>query len=260
MRTLPVLAVIAAAALLLGGCAGDPAATSTSAPATSSAPSGSISVSAAASLKSAFDDAIAAFTRAHPGVTIRPDYDGSSTLATQIIGGAPVDVFASADQANMAKVTDAGLAQDAVLFASNTLVIVVPAGNPARIRTLQDLARPSVKVVLCAPAVPCGAASRKLLADAGVKVTPVSSEQNVTAVLTKIRNDEADAGLVYVTDAKTTGQVQAIAPAGAADVVNHYPIAVLDHAPNPALARAFVAFVTSPAGQRILATYGFAKP
>lgn len=260
MRTLPVLAAVAAAGLLLGGCAGEPAATTPTPSAASTTLSGSISVSAAASLKSAFDDAITAFTAQHPGVTITPNYDGSSTLATQIIGGAPVDVFASADQANMAKVTGAGLAKDPVLFASNTLVIVVPERNPAHIRTLQDLARPSVTVVLCAPAVPCGAASRKLLANAGVKVTPASSEQNVTAVLTKIRNDEADAGLVYVTDAKTTGQVRAIAPAGAADVVNHYPIAVLDHASNPALARAFVDFVTSPAGQRILATYGFAKP
>lgn len=260
MRRLALTTAVAASvALALTGCAtAAPAATPTThGPA---ALHGTVIVAAAASLQAAFDTSIVQFEKEYPGVQVKPSYDGSSTLATQIIGGAPVDVFASADEATMKLVTDKDLAETPVTFARNTLVIVVPKNNPGDVRDLADLANPRVTVVLCAPAVPCGAASRTLLQNQGVKVTPASDEQNVTAVLTKVRTGEADAGLVYVTDAKTTDQVQAITPKGAADVVNTYPIAVLKDAPNPAAARAFVRFVTGRAGQAILAKYGFQKP
>lgn len=245
--------------LTLSGCSG------TAAPATAPSHSpdglhGAITVAAAASLQGAFDKAIDEFEGIDPGVKVTATYDGSSTLATQITSGADIDVFASADQANMAKVTSQDLASDPVLFAKNTLVIAVPAGNPAHVRTLADLANPKLKVVLCAPAVPCGAAAKTLLADAGVTVTPVSQEQNVTAVLTKVSDDEADAGLVYKTDAATTDRVQAIVPAGASKVVNSYPIAVLKNSKNRTVAQAFVDFITGRQGQKILASFGFATP
>jgi molybdate transport system substrate-binding protein len=254
-RSMVLAAAAASVALALAGCAAAPAPSGTA-----DGIGGDITVFAAASLKGAFDDAIGEFSATHPGVHVTADYDGSSTLATQIDGGAKADVFASADESNMAKVTDAGLAEGPVVFARNTLVIVVPKGNPGHVKTLQDLADENLDVVLCAPEVPCGAASRTLLTDQGVAVTPASLEQNVTAVLTKVRSDEADAGLVYKTDAETTDQVETIVPVGADEVVNSYPIAALTHAPNPAAAHAFVDFITGSAGQRILAAYGFAQP
>jgi molybdate transport system substrate-binding protein len=183
-------------------------------------------------------------------------YDGSSTLATQIGEGAPADVFASADEKNMSKV--AAQAPDPQLFAGNTLVIAVPKGNPGGVATLADLAR--VTTVLCAPEVPCGAASATLLSNADVRVTPASSEQNVTAVLTKVAAGEADAGLVYATDVNGRDDVETIVPAGADAVVNRYPIAAMTDAPNPAAAAAFVAFVLGEDGQRVLADAGFRAP
>ncbi|MCC4909004.1 molybdate ABC transporter substrate-binding protein [Microbacterium sp. cx-59] len=249
-------ALLATTAFLAAGCAGS------TAPAASTAASdeltGSLTISAAASLGTAFDEIAAVFEAQHPGVDVRPiSYDGSSTLANQIIEGAPVDVFASADEKNMAKVVDAGLAADPTLFASNTLVIVVPAGNPAGISSLADLAAPDATVVLCAPEVPCGAASQTLLANAGVTVTPASAEQNVTAVLTKVAEGEADAGLVYATDALGNADVESIVPDGAADVVNRYPIVALTDAPDADAAAAFVAFVAGDEGRAILARLGF---
>ncbi|WP_308491628.1 molybdate ABC transporter substrate-binding protein [Microbacterium terrisoli] len=259
MRRLCLLTAAAASlALVLTGCSGAASAGSPAGAVTSI--SGDVSVSAAASLQDSFDKAIGEFESVHPGVHVTASYDGSSTLATQILGGARVDVFASADQKNMAQVTDAGLAADPVVFARNTLVIAVPRGNPAGVTTLAGLANPKLKVVLCAPAVPCGAASQTLLHNAGVTVTAASEEQNVTAVLTKVRTGEADAGLVYKTDAETTDQVEAIVPEGAGKVVNSYPIVVLKDAPHTAAARAFVEFITGAQGQAILASFGFEKP
>lgn len=189
-------------------------------------------------------------------MTVVPVYDGSSTLVTQILEGAPADVFASADEANMDKAGDAAV--DPELFASNTLVIAVPAGNPKGIADLTDLA--DVTTVLCAAEVPCGAASAKLLDAAGVTIEAASLEQNVTAVLTKVETGEADAGLVYATDVIGRDDVEGVVPENADDVVNHYPIAALADAPNPDAAQAFVAFVLSDAGQAILAEFGFGKP
>ncbi|MFJ2551408.1 molybdate ABC transporter substrate-binding protein [Microbacterium sp. NPDC087591] len=251
------LVVIAASLLALTGCAS--AAESAPSPSVSageSAVSGDLTVYAAASLTGAFDAIGEAFVAEHPDVTFSPVYDGSSTLATQILEGAPADVFASADEANMDKAAD--VAVDPALFASNTLVIAVPAGNPGGVETLADLA--DVTTVLCAPEVPCGAASEKLLTAAGVTVEAASIEQNVTAVLTKVAASEADAGLVYATDVIGRDDVEVIVPDGADGVVNHYPIAALSDAPNPDAADAFVAFVLSDAGQEILADFGFGAP
>ncbi|WEK61822.1 MAG: molybdate ABC transporter substrate-binding protein [Candidatus Microbacterium colombiense] len=250
-------ALLAAAALALTGCAS--AAETSPSPSATTAESnltGELTVYAAASLSGAFDAIGEAFTAENPDVTISPVYDGSSTLVTQILEGAPADVFASADEANMEKAGDA--ASDPTLFASNTLVIAVPAGNPGGVESLADLA--DVTTVLCAPEVPCGAASAKLLDAAGVTVEPASLEQNVTAVLTKVAASEADAGLVYATDVIGRDDVEVIVPDGADEVVNHYPIAALADADNPEAAAAFVAFVLSDAGQKILADFGFGAP
>ncbi|WP_159499183.1 molybdate ABC transporter substrate-binding protein [Microbacterium sp. 18062] len=255
-------ALLAVTALLAVGCSvQDSLATSSSPTASESELTGTLTIYAAASLGTAFDEIAAAFEEENPGVDVQPiSYDGSSTLATQIIGGASVDVFASADEANMQKVVDEGLATGPELFATNTLVIAVPAGNPAGIETLADLADPDATVVLCAPEVPCGAASQTLLENAGVTVTPASSEQNVTAVLTKVAAGEADAGLVYATDVIGNDDVEAIVPEGADEVVNRYPIVALEDAPDAAVAAAFVAYVLGEHGQAILAELGFGAP
>lgn len=251
-------AFLAAAALVLTGCAG----TAGSEPSPSSeinlegSLSGDLTVYAAASLSGAFDEIAEAFMAENPDVEASPVYDGSSTLVTQILAGAPADVFASADEINMEKAADAAL--DPTLFASNTLVIAVPTGNPGDVKTLADLA--DVTTVLCAPEVPCGAASAKLLTAADVTVDAASLEQNVTAVLTKVAAAEADAGLVYATDVIGRDDIEVIVPEGADDVVNHYPIAALADAANADAAEAFVAFVRSDAGQKILADFGFGAP
>jgi len=145
-------------------------------------------------------------------------------------------------------------------LATNTLVLVMPAGNPGGVEGLADLADPDLTVVLCAPEVPCGAASQTLLDDAGVVASVDSVEQNVTAVLTKVAAGEADAGLVYVTDARATDAVEAIEVDGADAVVNTYPIVALDDAADAEVAAAFVAFVTSEDGRAVLAELGFGAP
>ncbi|VXB43568.1 Molybdate-binding protein ModA [Microbacterium sp. 8M] len=223
------------------------------------APHGELTVFAAASLSKAFDEIAARFEHENPRVHVRPiTYDGSSTLATQILEGAPADVFASADLKNMDKIIQARLAGATEVFTTNVLQIAVAPGNPRKVKDLASLAAPGLKVVLCAPAVPCGSAAKTLLGDAGVAVTPVSEEQNVTAVLAKVKAGEADAGLVYTTDVKAAGSaVTGIEIPDADRAVNQYPITVLTTAKNPDAAAAFQEFVLSEKGQKILTDLGF---
>ena len=252
-----------AAALLLAGCSTHSNPPSTAGGSTRKALSGSLTVYAAASLTASFDDLAKQFEKANPGVDVKPiDYDGSSTLATQIIGGAPADVFASADKANMDKVSQPSLTSATPsVFASNTLQIAVAPDNPKKITGLKDLSNAALKVVLCAPEVPCGAASHTLLNADGITVKPVSEEQNVTAVVTKVASGDADAGLVYVTDVTAAaGKVDGVTIPDADKAVNQYYIAPMKSAPNPAAAKAFIAFVLSAKGQSVLAKYGFARP
>lgn len=247
---------LAVAALALTGCAAESPTPAADGGAPESSASGELTVYAAASLSGAFDEIGDAFEQKNPDLKFSGVYDGSSTLVTQLLEGAPADVFASADEANMDKLKDAAV--DPALFASNTLVIAVPTGNPGDVETLVDLA--DVTTVLCAPEVPCGAASAALLSSAGVDVDAASLEQNVTAVLTKVAAGEADAGLVYATDVVGRDDVEVIVPDGADEVVNHYPIAALSEASNSAGAEAFVTFVLSDEGQRILTDHGFGAP
>lgn len=218
---------------------------------------GEVTVFAAASLRTAFDEIAVSFEQQHPNVTVNPIvYDGSSTLVTQLQEGARADVLATADERNMQLTVDAGLASDPRLFATNTLVVAVPSGNPADVDSLDDLA--DVVTVLCAPEVPCGKASSALLDNAGVTVEPASLEQNVTAVLQKVAAGEADAGLVYATDVIGDDAVRGFAPDGADEVVNRYPIVALDGASEAGVA--FAEFVRGETGQQILADLGFGAP
>ena len=260
-----LVATVLGIGLGLAGCATSPAPDpGASSPASASAEpqlSGGLTVYAAASLQAAFDELATQFEQRHPSVDVQPlTYDGSSTLATQVIEGAPADVFAAADERNMQKVVDAGRARGPELFATNTLTLVVPAGDPGGVEGLDDLADPDLTVVLCAAEVPCGAASATLLSNAGVRASVDSFEQNVTAVLTKVATGEADAGLVYVTDAATTGAVEAIEVDGGEDVVNRYPIVALEDAANPRAADAFVRFVLGDEGRAVLSAHGFGAP
>jgi molybdate transport system substrate-binding protein len=264
-RLAGVAAIAIAAALAFTGCSGASNAANTTSPSAASI-SGDLTVYAAASLSGAFDELAKDFHEKYPQVTVKPiNYDGSSTLVTQIVQGAPADVFASADEKNMKKATDAKMTVKPVDFATNTMQIATRPGNPLGITGLPDLAKTKdgkvPQVVLCAPAVPCGNASQTLLKDANVTVKPVSEEQNVTAVLTKVESGDADAGMVYVTDVKAAGsKVTGVDIANTDAAVNTYPISTLTGAQNPKAADAFVAFVTSAEGQQVLASFGFGKP
>ncbi|CAN5116095.1 molybdate ABC transporter substrate-binding protein [soil metagenome] len=221
--------------------------------------SGSITVFAAASLTQTFGELATRFEAAHPGVTVATSFAGSADLVSQITAGAPADVFASADTTNMTKVSS--LVATQVNFATNVLEIAVPPGNPAKIATLADLARPGVKTVVCAPAVPCGAATAAVETAGGVNISPVSEENAVTDVLGKVSSGEADVGLVYVTDVKRAGsRVTGITFPESSAAVNTYPIATVKAGTNQAVATAFVAFVTGSVGRSVLAAAGFGAP
>jgi molybdate transport system substrate-binding protein len=219
-------------------------------------------VFAATSLTDAFDKIGAQFQKAHPGVTVKFNYNGSSSLATSITQGAPADVFASASPKNMTTVTDAGDASGTPqIFTRNTGEIMVESGNPLHIKTVKDLANPKVKVVVCAPEVPCGAVATAIFKNAGVTVKPVSEEQNVGGVVTKVTLGEADAGIVYVTDVKEneTKATGVPIPADQNDITE-YPIVQVRGAPNSSAATAFISYVLGPAGQQVLASFGFLPP
>ncbi|BDX32114.1 molybdate-binding protein [Mycobacterium antarcticum] len=223
---------------------------------------GSLAVYAAASLKKPFTAIGDRFTTDDPGWSVDFTFAGSSDLVTQLTQGATADVFASADTKNMDEAAAAGLLSgDAVDFASNTLVIVTAPGNPKKVATFGDLTRPGLAVVACAPQVPCGSATEKVERAAVVTLDPVSEESSVTDVLTKVTSGQADAGVVYVSDALGAGEdVTTVEFPEAAAAVNIYPIAVLKEATDAAAAQRFVDLVTSDEGQKILEQAGFAKP
>lgn len=249
-------AAVLAAGIVAAGTAG------CGAPAGSGGAGKTLTVFAAASLKAPFTALAAQFEAANPGTTVTLSFAGSSDLATQISQGAPADVFASADTKNMAKLADAGLVEGSPRdFATNVLTIAVPPENPASIATFADLARPGVKTVICAAQVPCGAAAKTLEQETGAALKPVSEESSVTDVLGKVVSGEADAGLVYVTDAKTAGdKVREIPFPESAQAVNTYPIAAVRTGRNKDLAAAFIEAVTGPDGQRLLRGAGFGTP
>ncbi|MET4781643.1 molybdate ABC transporter substrate-binding protein [Glaciihabitans sp. UYNi722] len=261
-RSIAVVAL--AVGVALGTTACSPSAPVTSSLASDKAPAltGSITVFAAASLTTTFQDLADSFQKENPGTTVSLSFAGSSDLVTQITAGAPADIFASADTRNMAKLTDANLVDGTpVNFATNVLEIAVPPGNPASIKNFADLAKPGVKTVVCAPQVPCGSATVTIEQATGVTLTPVSEESAVTDVLGKVSSGEADAGLVYVTDVKAAGSsVTGIEFAESSTAVNTYPIAGLKSTKSPKLVAAFITYVTGAAGQKKFAAAGFGKP
>ncbi|HYH50373.1 MAG TPA: molybdate ABC transporter substrate-binding protein [Acidimicrobiia bacterium] len=254
-----VLALVSV--LGLGARCGDedkPKAAASTSTSTAVGLTGNLTVLAAASLSEAFRELGGAFEGKHPATKITFSFDASSALALQANNGAPADLFASADQANMKKVTDAGNATGSRVVARNKLAIVVAKGNPKKVSGLADLGKSSVTYVLCAPEVPCGKYGAEALRKAGVKAKPKSLETNVKAVVTKVSGGEVDAGIGYVTDARAAApSAEGIEIPDEYNVVAEYPMAVLKQSTRTELASAFLEFVLTPDGQAVLAKYGF---
>ncbi len=203
-----------------------------------------------------------AFKVDNPDANVTFNFGGSGDLVTQITEGAPADIFASADDSNMTKLSDAGEAVgEPVSIAKNTMEIIVENGNPKAITGVADLATPDLIVVLCAESVPCGKSAAKVLENAGVTVTPASLEDKVKGVVTKVSAGEADAGIVYVTDVMAAGDAATgVEITADINVINNYPMVLTKESPNPEAAKAFMGFVASDAGKAILAKYGFLAP
>jgi molybdate transport system substrate-binding protein len=254
------LALALTVVLGLGARCGDDepkgSAASTSSSATTAA-AGKLTVLAAASLSESFKELGTAFEAKHPGSKVTFSFDSSSALAAQANNAVPADLFASADQANMKKVTDAGNATGPKVFAHNKLAIIVAKGNPEKVKSLADFTR--ISFVLCAPEVPCGKYGVESLSRAGVKARPRSFETNVKGVVTKVTSGEADAGIGYITDAKAAGaSAESIEIPDAQNVIAEYPMAVLKQSANSNLAHAFLDYILGPEAQAVLAKYGFA--
>ena len=268
MKRFSGIAVVAALSLItLSSCSGgsesasSSSSTASSAAATASATPVELNVFAAASLNKAFPEiADTVLKESDPNIKVTFNFQGSSTLVDQMKEGAPADVFASADQKNMTKASDAKLVDAPKPFASNVLTLIVPKGNPAKVTGL-DSSLDGKKLVVCAQGVPCGNATKQLAEKLGVTLNPVSEEQKVTDVRAKVESGEADAGLVYTTDAKAAGdKVETIEVARANEVVNSYPIALTVSTQNKEAAQKFIDAVLSDKGQAVLKKYGFSGP
>ena len=255
-------AVIAAglAAVAVAGCSSSssssPSTTSSSKPAT-----GTITVFAAASLTGTFTQLGTQFESAHPGDTVKFSFGPSSGLATQITSGAPADVFASAAPGNMQDVVSAGDASNPQDFAKNTMEVAVPPNNPAKVKSVNDLAKKSIKVAVCQPQVPCGVVAAEVFKNVGITVKPVTLQPDVKSVLTQVETGNVDAGMVYVTDVMVAGsKVKGVTIPANDNATTLYPIATITSSKERSIADAFVAYVLSPAGQSVLTAAGFEKP
>ena len=224
-----------------------------------------LNVFAAASLTESFGEIATTFEASHPGVDVTLNFAGSNTLRAQIDQGAQADVFASANAKEMDALVTSGLVADGApqTFLTNRLVVITPMENPAGVSTFDDLTRPGLKLVLAAEDVPVGRYARQMLDNAGadfkaqVLANVVSNEADVKQVLAKVQLGEADAGIVYASDAVAAPELSVIEIPSEWNVLAKYPIAVLKDAPQPKLADEFVAFVLSPDGQSILQKWGF---
>lgn len=225
-------------------------------------PATEITVAAASSLTSVFPLIGRAFSKRYPNIKIRFTFAGSNALIEQVRAGAPVDVIATASEVTMTMALGDGLIGRPLLFAKNSMAIVMPAGNPGRVRSIQDLADPMRKVAVCADRVPCGTATVELLAKNKVRITPVTKELDVRDVLGKVLADEVDAGIVYVTDIRAAGMnaTSVLIPA-AYNVTTTYPIATVKESRHSKVAQAFVDYVRfSTSGQGLLRAWGFSRP
>jgi len=219
-----------------------------------------ITVLAASSLTGTFTDLASQFEQDHPGVTVKLAFDSSATLAQQASGGAPADVLATADTTTMDSAKSA-LASTPKDFATNVMVVVTPSDNPANVTTFSDLDSGHVTYVVCVDTAPCGKVAAALLEQDGITSKPASQEVDVKSVLAKVTEGEADAGLVYTTDAVAAGDdVKTVSIPGAEKQITTYPIATLDQSQQPELAQDFVDLVLSGQGQQVLQDAGFGAP
>lgn len=223
---------------------------------------GEVIVSGAASLTDVLEELASAFETDHPEVDVVLNLGGSSALREQILAGAPVDVFAPADVREFLLLEEAGLTDGAgVVFATNLMVVAVPAGNPASVTGLADLADEALFVGLCAEEVPCGRTARRVLESAGIVPTPDTLEPDVRALLTRLEEGELDVGMVYASDLlAAAGRVEMVVGAVPPDAFVEYPAGRLTQAPNPEAADEFVAFLTSPEAAEVLRAAGFGVP
>ncbi len=259
----PLIALVAVAMVAVGatGCSSSAASSDTTT--TQPKVGGSITVSAASSLTGAFNQLGTRFQSAHPGTKITFNFGSSSALVLQIQQGAPADVFASASTKNMTAAQSSGnIKGKPVVFARNTLEIVVKPGNPLGITSLAGLNKANV-VALCAPSAPCGAAADTVLQQAGVTIptSKVTLGADVKTTLAQVTSGNADAAIVYVTDAKAVGHAgEAVPIPKSQNVVTSYPIAPVTGTTNAALANAWIAYVIGPEGQKVLRAAGFLPP
>jgi len=254
---------VIAAGLVAVAVAGCSSSSTTSTPSTgSSAPAtGTITVFAASSLTEAFTKIAQQFEAAHKGDTVKFSFGPSSGLEAQITSGAPADVFASASTKTMQDVVSAGDASNPQNFAKNIMEVAVPPNNPAKVTSVNDLAKKSVKVALCQPQVPCGEVAAEVFKNAGITVKPVTQQPDVKSVLTQVETNNVDAGMVYVTDVLAAGtKVKGVTIPASDNASTLYPIATITNSKQKSIAQAFVDYVLSPAGQQVLTAAGFEKP
>jgi len=253
--------IAALAAVTVAGCSSGGSSPSSSSSSGSSSSTGAITVFAAASLTGSFTQLGKQFEAAHKGDTVKFSFGPSSGLATEITSGAPADVFASAAPANMQQVVSAGDASNPQNFAKNIMEVAAPPNNPGKVKSVNDLAKKSVKVALCQPQVPCGVVAAEIFKNVGIKVKPVTLQPDVKSVLTQVETGNVDAGMVYVTDVMAAGsKVKGITIPASDNASTLYPIATINSSKHKSIAQAFVSYVLSPTGQQVLASAGFEKP
>ena len=267
-RRAAIAAVSLLSAVSLAACGGSASNSSTGAASGAASASasggvqkatGKVTVLAAASLQNAFEEIEKTVEKDNPGLDVTFDFQGSQDLVSSLAGGNSADVLATANNSTMKTAADQKLVGDQTEFATNVLTLIVPKGNPKKITGL-DSSLEGANLVICAPEVPCGEATKKLAAAQGVTLNPVSEEQKVTDVRGKVESGEADAGIVYTTDAAAAKDKADKIDIPDGGVVDHYPIAQTAKPENPAGAQAFIDAVTGKAGQEILAKHGFGKP
>ena len=267
-RRAAIAAVSLLSAVCLAACGGSASNSSTGAASGAASASasggagkatGKVTVLAAASLQGAFEEIEKTVEKDNPGLDVTFDFQGSQDLVASLAGGDSADVLATANNSTMKTAADQKLVGSQTEFATNVLTLIVPKGNPKKITGL-DSSLDGANLVICAPEVPCGEATKKLAQAQGITLNPVSEEQKVTDVRGKVESGEADAGIVYTTDAAAAKDKADKIDIPDGGVVNHYPIAPTAKPENPAGAQVFIDTVTGKAGQEILAKYGFGKP
>ena len=267
-RRAAIAAVSLLSAVCLAACGGSASNSSTGAATGAASASasggtgkatGKVTVLAAASLQGAFEEIEKTVEKDNPGLDVTFDFQGSQDLVASLAGGDSADVLATANNSTMKTAADQKLVGSQTEFATNVLTLIVPKGNPKKITGL-DSSLDGANLVICAPEVPCGEATKKLAEAQGITLNPVSEEQKVTDVRGKVESGEADAGIVYTTDAAAAKDKADKIDIPDGGVVNHYPIAQTAKPENPAGAQAFIEAVTGKTGQEILAKHGFGKP